>query len=114
MPEEAGGKNVEIHNIPDLFSNKLRLAAMVSLVSGEKSFQELKKITNASDGNLGAQLLKLENEKYIESAKSFVNRKPRTTYKITELGKAMLNEYVDLLERAIHGNEENGNVEDNY
>ena len=72
------------------------LAAMVSLVSGEKSFQELKKITNASDGNLGAQLLKLENEKYIESAKSFVNRKPRTTYKITELGKAMLKEYVDL------------------
>ena len=50
MPEEAGGKNVEIHNIPDLFSNKLRLAAMVSLVSGEKSFQELKKITNASAG----------------------------------------------------------------
>lgn len=44
MPEEAGGKNVEIHNIPDLFSNKLRLAAMVSLVSGEKSFQELKKL----------------------------------------------------------------------
>ena len=89
---------MEIHNIPDLFSNKLRLAAMVSLVSGEKSFQELK----------------LENEKYIESAKSFVNRKPRTTYKITELGQAMLKEYVDLLERAIHGNEESGNVEDNY
>ncbi|MBD5097109.1 MAG: transcriptional regulator [Lachnospiraceae bacterium] len=94
---------MEIHNIPDLFSNKLRLAVMVSLVSGEKSFQELKKVTNASDGNLGAQLLKLENEKYIESTKSFFNRKPRTTYKITELGTTLLNEYVDLLERVIHG-----------
>ncbi len=94
---------MEIHNIPDLFSNKLRLAAMVSLVSGEKSFQELKNITNASDGNLGAQLLKLENEKYIESTKSFVNRKPRTTYRITELGMTMLNEYVELLDRVIHG-----------
>jgi len=105
---------VEIHNIPDLFSNKLRLAAMVSLVSGEKSFQELKKITNASDGNLGAQLLKLENEKYIESTKSFVNRKPRTTYRITELGMAMLNDYVDLLDRVIHGTGKDGNVEDNH
>lgn len=105
---------MEIHNIPDLFSNKLRLAAMVSLVSGEKSFQELKKVTNASDGNLGAQLLKLENEKYIESTKSFVNRKPRTTYRITEFGKAMLNEYVDLLDRVIHGTGEDGNVEDNH
>ncbi len=105
---------MEIHNIPDLFSNKLRLAAMVSLISGEKSFQELKKITKASDGNLGAQLLKLENEKYIESTKSFLNRKPRTTYKITELGTKMLNEYVDLLERIIHPTEENSNVEDNH
>lgn len=105
---------MEIHNIPDLFSNKLRLAAMVSLISGEKSFQELKKITNASDGNLGAQLLKLENEKYIESTKSFLNRKPRTTYKITKLGTKMLNEYVDLLERIIHKTEENSNVEDNH
>lgn len=96
---------MEIHNIPDLFSNRLRLAAMVSLVSGEKSFQELKKITNASDGNLGAQLLKLESEKYIESTKSFFNRKPKTTYKITELGTIMLNEYVDLLERVVHGTE---------
>lgn len=105
---------MEIHNIPDLFSNKLRLAAMVSLVSGEKSFQELKKITNASDGNLGAQLLKLENEKYIESSKSFVNRKPRTTYKITEFGSTMLSEYIDLLERVIHGAEGSSNVEDHH
>lgn len=105
---------MEIHNIPDLFSNKLRLAAMVSLVSGEKSFQELKKITNASDGNLGAQLLKLENEKYIECTKTFINRKPRTTYKMTELGTSMLNEYVDLLERVIHGTEGSSNVEDNH
>ncbi|MCM1287543.1 MAG: transcriptional regulator [Clostridium sp.] len=97
---------MEIHNIPDLFSNRLRLAVMVSLISGEKNFQELKKITNASDGNLGAQLLKLENEKYIECTKAFVNRKPRTTYKITETGTLMLNEYVDLLERAIHGTNE--------
>ena len=101
---------MEIHNIPDLFSNKLRLAVMVSLVSGEKSFQELKKVTNASDGNLGAQLLKLENEKYIESTKSFFNRKPRTTYKITELGTTLLNEYVDLLERVIHGAEKKDNM----
>ena len=101
---------MEIHNIPDLFSNKLRLAVMVSLVSGEKSFQELKKVTNASDGNLGAQLLRLENEKYIESTKSFFNRKPRTTYKITELGTTLLNEYVDLLERVIHGARKKDNM----
>lgn len=105
---------MEIDNIPDLFSNKLRLAAMFSLASGEKSFQELKKITNASDGNLGAQLLKLENEKYIESSKTFFNRKPRTTYKITEFGMTMLKEYVDLLERMLHGMEENSNGEDNH
>ena len=51
---------MEISSMPEIFGNKLRLSVISALVTGEKSFSELKKYTDATPGNLGAQLLKLE------------------------------------------------------
>lgn len=94
---------MEINNIPDVFGNKLRVAILAALVTDVKTFRELKGITGATDGNLGAQLIKLEECEVVASEKEFVNRKPQTTYQITDLGRKMFREYVELLEKIIGG-----------
>ena len=51
---------MELNNIPEAFQTKLRLMIISALVTGSKSFNELKSITGASDGNISVQLSKLE------------------------------------------------------
>jgi DNA-binding PadR family transcriptional regulator len=53
--------------------------------------------TEATDGNLGAQLLKLEEAGYVAVEEEFARRKPRTLYRITETGRQALTEYVQTL-----------------
>ncbi len=48
---------------------------------------------NMSDGNLGANLKKLEALKLIKSKKMFVGAKPKTLYRITKEGQANLQSF---------------------
>ena len=89
---------MEIKSIPEAFQTKLRLAIISALITGSKTFKELKIITSASDGNLGAQLNKLEEFEYLVCKKEFINRKPQSTYYITEKGMNQFREYVEMLE----------------
>nr|WP_288755530.1 transcriptional regulator [uncultured Anaerostipes sp.] len=54
----------------EAFCSKLRLQIISNLVSKKLLFTELKKLTNASDGNLSVQLKKLEGWEYIKSEKN--------------------------------------------
>ncbi len=92
---------MELNNIPDIFSNKLRLTIMAALVIAPKTFRDLKEITLATDGNLGGQLSKLEECGMICIDKEFIKRKPQTTYELTDAGRNAFKEYVDLLDRII-------------
>lgn len=96
---------MELNNIPDIFSNKLRLSILAALVIGPKTFRDLKEITLATDGNLGGQLIKLEEYGAIFINKEFVKRKPQTTYELTDVGRTAFKEYVDLLDRIISKSE---------
>jgi DNA-binding PadR family transcriptional regulator len=73
---------------------RLRLA-LLSLLSGveEAEFTWLRARTQATDGNLGANLLKLEEAGYVAVEKKFVLRKPQTLYRITKTGRQALAEY---------------------
>ena len=81
---------------------RLRLA-LLSLLSGveEAEFTWLREKTQATDGNLGAQLLKLEQAAYVTVEKKFVLRKPQTLYRITEAGRQALAEYVQALRQLL-------------
>ncbi len=81
---------------------KLRLA-LLSLLAGveEAEFTWLRGRTGATDGNLGAQLLKLEEAGYIAVEKKFVLRKPQTVYRITDTGREALSEYVQALKQLL-------------
>ena len=82
---------------------RLRLA-LLSLLSGveQAEFTWLRAKTQATDGNLGAQLLRLEEAGYVVCEKRFVLRKPQTVYRITPEGRQALLEYVQAL-RALLG-----------
>ena len=97
---------MEINAIPEAFQTKLRLAVLSALLTGEKNFRELKNITEATDGNLGAQLKKLEEAGYITVGKAFVNRKPQTSCVLTAFGRQQFKEYVEMLERLLGQAEE--------
>jgi DNA-binding HxlR family transcriptional regulator len=88
---------------------KLRLA-LLSLLTGveEAEFTWLRAKTGATDGNLGAQLAKLEEAGYVSVKKKFVQRKPQTLYHMTEAGRTALTEYVKALKQLLGGAMEQG------
>jgi len=81
---------------------KLRLA-LLSLLAGveEAEFTWLRAQTGSTDGNLGAQLMKLEEAGYVAVEKKFVQRKPQSIYRMTNAGRDALQEYVQALKQLL-------------
>ena len=94
----------ELPELNPVIHGKLRLA-LLSLLTGvdEAEFTWLRTKTGSTDGNLGAQLTKLEEAGYVSMEKKFVQRKPLTTYRITESGREALSEYVQALKQLLGG-----------
>jgi DNA-binding HxlR family transcriptional regulator len=92
----------ELPELNPVIHGKLRLA-LLSLLSAvqEAEFTWLRGKTGATDGNLGAQLLKLEEAGYVTVEKKFVQRKPQTLYRMTERGRTALMEYVQALKQLL-------------
>lgn len=82
---------------------KLRLAVLSLLAGVEQAdFTWLRLKTGSTDGNLGAQMMKLEDAGYVTAEKRFQNRKPQTIYRLTPKGRSALTQYVAAL-KAILG-----------
>jgi DNA-binding HxlR family transcriptional regulator len=94
----------ELPELNPVIHGKLRLA-LLSLLTGveEAEFTWLRSKTGSTDGNLGAQLLKLEEAGYIAVKKKFVQRKPQTLYRMTEAGRRALTDYVVALKQLLGG-----------
>jgi len=92
----------ELPELNPVIHGKLRLA-LLSLLAGveQAEFTWLRAKTGSTDGNLGAQLLRLEEAGYLAVEKKFVARKPQTLYRITEMGRAALSEYVQALKELL-------------
>jgi len=85
-----------------LVYERVRLGIMSALaVREELTFNELKALFTVSDGNLSAHARKLEEAKYLTCVKSFEERRPKSVYRLTPLGKAALNRYLDHVEAVI-------------
>ena len=85
-----------------LVYERVRLGIMSALaVRDELTFNELKSLFDVSDGNLSAHARKLEEAKYLTCTKTFEQRRPRTVYRLTALGKGALNRYLDHVEAVI-------------
>ena len=85
-----------------LVYERVRLGILSALaVREELSFSELKALFDVSDGNLSAHARKLEEAKYLSCTKSFAERRPKTVYRMTALGRSALNRYLDHVEAVI-------------
>ncbi len=84
--------------LDDIIHSRIRLAIMAMLVSVDSAnFVYIREKVKASDGNLSVHIRKLEEVNYVSSDKTFIDRKPLTTYRITELGRQAFEEYVNRL-----------------
>ena len=61
------------------------------------SFTRLRDLLKETDGNLGAQLRKLEDAGYIAAKKQFVDRKPVTWYSLSAAGRKALRQHLNAL-----------------
>jgi len=81
-----------------LLHSPLRLAVMSVLIgSHEADFMYLKKVTNATSGNLSIQIDKLREAGYITVTKSFRGKMPRTTCRVSPEGITAFETYVEAL-----------------
>jgi DNA-binding PadR family transcriptional regulator len=60
----------------------------------EADFTFLKSELSMSDGNLGANLRKLEDEGFLDCKKTFIGRKPKTIYAINSKGLSKLRDFI--------------------
>ena len=94
----------EADPIPELdpvVHGQLRLAVLSLLSSVEHAdFKWLRDKTRSTDGNLGANLAKLEQARYIAVTKKFIRRKPTSLYRLTPTGRQAFAGYVVARETA--------------
>ena len=85
-----------------LIYERVRLGIMSALATNDElTFNELKSLFNASDGNLGAHARKLEEAGYVACTKSFEARRPKSIYRITPAGRKALLRYLEHIEAVI-------------
>ncbi len=90
--------------IDKIFHDRIRLGVMSLLVAADEiSFRDMVHLLEVTRGNLSAHLKVLETNQLIKSKKTFVDNKPRTTYRATVKGRKAFEQYINLLEEIIKG-----------
>ena len=87
-----------------LIHERVRLAIVSALaVNDSLSFNDLKRLIGATDGNLSVHARRLEEAGYVACRKSFDGRVPRTEFQLTAEGRSALERYVGHMEALIRG-----------
>ena len=73
----------------------------VLIVNDWVDFNSLKETLDVTDGNLASHLNALEKSKYIDIRKSFIGKKPNTSYAISKDGRKAFIEHLNALEALI-------------
>jgi DNA-binding HxlR family transcriptional regulator len=91
-----------IAQLNPVFENRIRLGIMSVLMVGDPAeFTSLKSLLGVTDGNLASHLRVLEEHRYVKVRKEFVNRKPQTSYTVTEAGRRAFRDHLEGLEKVI-------------
>ncbi len=95
-------ENINFNGLDTVVHGPLRLGVMTALsVHGPLDFTTLKKQLDVGDGTLGQHLQKLEESGYISCEKSFVGQRPKSTYRLTGVGRKSLRRYFDSMQAII-------------
>mgnify|MGYP001604190170 CR=1 FL=1 len=92
----------KVSRLNPVIHERARLGIM-SLLAARPAlhFGELKAFLELTDGNLSVHLKNLEESGYVAIEKKFVERRPRTTVKITRKGRLAFEHYVEVLEEIV-------------
>jgi DNA-binding PadR family transcriptional regulator len=98
---------VNFNGLDTIVHGPIRLGVLTSLqMDGPLDFTRLKQRLDVADGALGTHLMKLEEAGYVGCKKSFVGRRPKSTYRITAGGQRALRTHLDALRRVIESVDE--------
>lgn len=91
-----------LDGLDPVLEHRARLAIGVLLARhGEITFSRFKEQLELTDGNLGAQLRKLEDAAYLALRRDFVDRRPVTWYSLTPAGRKALDRHMRALQAVI-------------
>ncbi len=103
----AVGADGAAQHLDRVIHERTRLAIVSALaVNTSLSFNELKELLRATDGNLSVHARKLEDAGYIGCTKSFAGRVPKTEYRLLPAGRRALEKYLDHMEALIRATRE--------
>ena len=92
--------------IDRLIHEPARLMLVSSLyVVDEADFVFLADRTGFTSGNISSHMSKLEAAGYVQMAKAFVDKRPRTTYKLTKAGRRAFERYRASVEVILNASE---------
>jgi DNA-binding HxlR family transcriptional regulator len=101
--KEDARRETSASALDQVIHERMRLGIISALAVNESlTFSALKRLLEASDGNLSVHARKLEDASYIVCTKSFEERVPRTEYRITAQGRRALERYLEQMEQIIH------------
>ena len=93
---------IDFNGLDTTVHGPIRLGVMTALqIDKELDFMTLKKRLKTRDGSLGMHLQKLEEIGYITAKKTFIGRRPKTTYRLTPAGSKALANYLDSMSKLI-------------
>ena len=107
---DAGGRLAGASGELDrIIHERLRLGIVSALaVNDTLTFSELKRLLNATDGNLSVHTRKLEEAEYVHCEKTFEGRVPKSVFRITAQGRKALGKYLDHMEALIRATKRGG------
>jgi len=98
-PNIEAKASAALDQLDPVLQHRSRLGALALLSSSDAiTFSRLKTLLNETDGNLGAQLRKLEEAQYLSVRKEFIDRKPTSWYAITPAGRVALRGHLKAIE----------------
>lgn len=111
--EEQDAVAPTLHSVPGgehgpaptdrLIHERVRLGIVSALAVNDRlSFNDLKSMLGATDGNLSVHARRLEEAGYITCTKGFEGRVPRTEYRLSAAGRRALERYLAHMEALIH------------
>ena len=91
-----------IAGLNKIFDSRIRIGIMSALaVNADMSFNTLKEVLDATDGNLATHLRTLEEAAFVKVQKGFLGRKTNTTYALTKAGDKAFRSHLNALEEII-------------
>lgn len=93
---------IDFNGLDSAVYGPIRLGILTALqLDKSLDFTTLRKRLDVTDGALGQHLARLEEVAYVSCKKSFVGRRPKSTYTITPKGRRALNSYLSAMQQLI-------------